>query len=152
MRSMPGNLYDGHTLGETIEQVEILTDKSPGKEIASIKGSDFVEQIVAWDKMRKYLVSDCPACSRNLKIHVPCSPDFEPFSLPPLLTSLGFCEFSFGLRAVTVFCVGNGKKQCPSRNYSSLLLLRTLNVLKIVEFIEGYKNKNFAGTSNLVAL
>ena len=37
MRSMPGNLYDGHTLGETIEQVEILADKSPGKEIASIK-------------------------------------------------------------------------------------------------------------------
>jgi transposase, IS5 family len=30
MRSMPGNPYDGHTLQETIEQVEILTDKRPG--------------------------------------------------------------------------------------------------------------------------
>ena len=29
MRSMPGNPYDGHTLRETIEQVEILTDKRP---------------------------------------------------------------------------------------------------------------------------
>ncbi len=29
MRSMPGNPYDGHTLQETIEQVEILTDKRP---------------------------------------------------------------------------------------------------------------------------
>jgi IS5 family transposase len=30
MRSMPGNPYDGHTLNEAIEQVEILTDKRPG--------------------------------------------------------------------------------------------------------------------------
>ena len=30
MRSMPGNPYDGHTLNETIEQVEILADKRPG--------------------------------------------------------------------------------------------------------------------------
>ena len=30
MRSMPGNPYDGHTLGEAIEQVEILADKRPG--------------------------------------------------------------------------------------------------------------------------
>jgi IS5 family transposase len=29
MRSMPGNPYDGHTLAEAIEQVEILTDRSP---------------------------------------------------------------------------------------------------------------------------
>lgn len=29
MRSMPGNPYDGHTLREAIEQVEILTDKRP---------------------------------------------------------------------------------------------------------------------------
>ena len=29
MRSMPGNPYDGHTLAETIEQVEILTDRTP---------------------------------------------------------------------------------------------------------------------------
>jgi transposase, IS5 family len=29
-RSMPGNPYDGHTLDETIEQVEILADKRPG--------------------------------------------------------------------------------------------------------------------------
>ena len=28
-RSMPGNPYDGHTLDETIEQVEILADKRP---------------------------------------------------------------------------------------------------------------------------
>ena len=30
MRSMPGNPYDGHTLHEAIEQVEILADKRPG--------------------------------------------------------------------------------------------------------------------------
>jgi IS5 family transposase len=30
MRSMPGNPYDGHTLDETIEQVEILAEKRPG--------------------------------------------------------------------------------------------------------------------------
>lgn len=30
MRSMPGNPYDGHTLDETLEQVEILADKRPG--------------------------------------------------------------------------------------------------------------------------
>ena len=30
MRSMPGNPYDGHTLEETIEQVEILAEKRPG--------------------------------------------------------------------------------------------------------------------------
>jgi IS5 family transposase len=29
MRSMPGNPYDGHTLAETIEQVEILTARTP---------------------------------------------------------------------------------------------------------------------------
>jgi IS5 family transposase len=29
MRSIPGNPYDGHTLQETLEQVEILTDKRP---------------------------------------------------------------------------------------------------------------------------
>ena len=29
MRSMPGNPYDGHTLAEAVEQVEILTDRSP---------------------------------------------------------------------------------------------------------------------------
>jgi IS5 family transposase len=28
-RSMPGNLYDGHTLAETIEQVSILADQKP---------------------------------------------------------------------------------------------------------------------------
>jgi transposase, IS5 family len=28
-RSMPGNPYDGHTLNETIEQVEVLADQSP---------------------------------------------------------------------------------------------------------------------------
>jgi len=30
MRSMPGNPYDGHTLHEAIEQVEILADNRPG--------------------------------------------------------------------------------------------------------------------------
>lgn len=30
MRSMAGNPYDGHTLDETLEQVEILADKRPG--------------------------------------------------------------------------------------------------------------------------
>ena len=30
MRSMPGNPYDGHTLDETIEQVEILAEQRPG--------------------------------------------------------------------------------------------------------------------------
>ena len=30
MRSMPGNPYDGHTLNEALEQVEILADKRPG--------------------------------------------------------------------------------------------------------------------------
>jgi IS5 family transposase len=30
MRSMPGNPYDGHTLNQAIEQVEILADKRPG--------------------------------------------------------------------------------------------------------------------------
>ena len=30
MRSMPGNPYDGHTLNEAIEQVEILADNRPG--------------------------------------------------------------------------------------------------------------------------
>ena len=30
MRSMPGNPYDGHTLDETLEQVEILAEKRPG--------------------------------------------------------------------------------------------------------------------------
>jgi len=29
MRSMPGNPYDGHTLGSALEQVEILTDTAP---------------------------------------------------------------------------------------------------------------------------
>lgn len=29
MRSLPGNPYDGHTLAEAIEQVEILTDQKP---------------------------------------------------------------------------------------------------------------------------
>ncbi|WP_210527311.1 IS5 family transposase [Rubellimicrobium arenae] len=29
MRSLPGNLYDGHTLTEALEQVEILTDQRP---------------------------------------------------------------------------------------------------------------------------
>ena len=29
MRSMPGNPWDGHTLAETLEQVEILTDAKP---------------------------------------------------------------------------------------------------------------------------
>ena len=29
MRSMPGNLYDGHTLYETLEQVAILTEQQP---------------------------------------------------------------------------------------------------------------------------
>lgn len=29
MRSMPGNPYDGHTLGEAIEQVSILADQKP---------------------------------------------------------------------------------------------------------------------------
>ena len=29
MRSMPGNPWDGHTLAETIEQVSILTDRTP---------------------------------------------------------------------------------------------------------------------------
>lgn len=27
IRAMPGNPYDGHTLAETLEQVEILTDQ-----------------------------------------------------------------------------------------------------------------------------
>lgn len=29
MRSMPGTPYDGHTLGETIERVSILADRTP---------------------------------------------------------------------------------------------------------------------------
>ena len=29
MRSFPGNPYDGHTLGQALEQVEILTDQRP---------------------------------------------------------------------------------------------------------------------------
>ena len=29
MRSFPGNPYDGHTLRETLAQVEVLTDKRP---------------------------------------------------------------------------------------------------------------------------
>ena len=29
MRSLPGNPYDGHTLAEALEQVEILTDRRP---------------------------------------------------------------------------------------------------------------------------
>jgi IS5 family transposase len=29
MRALPGNPYDGHTLGEALEQVEILTDQKP---------------------------------------------------------------------------------------------------------------------------
>jgi IS5 family transposase len=29
LRSLPGNPYDGHTLHETLEQVEILTDRRP---------------------------------------------------------------------------------------------------------------------------
>jgi len=33
MRSMPGNPYDGHTLGEAIEQVEILADNRPAMAI-----------------------------------------------------------------------------------------------------------------------
>ena len=32
-RSMPGNPYDGHTLHETLEQVEILADNKPGMAI-----------------------------------------------------------------------------------------------------------------------
>lgn len=32
-RSMPGNPYDGHTLDETLEQVEILAEKRPGMAI-----------------------------------------------------------------------------------------------------------------------
>ena len=32
-RSMPGNPYDGHTLDETLEQVEILADQRPGMAI-----------------------------------------------------------------------------------------------------------------------
>ncbi len=34
IRSMPGNPYDGHTLAETIEQVEFLTDRTPTTVIA----------------------------------------------------------------------------------------------------------------------
>ena len=30
MRALPGNPYDGHTLSEALEQVEILTDQKPG--------------------------------------------------------------------------------------------------------------------------
>ena len=29
MRALPGNPYDGHTLSEALEQVEILTDQRP---------------------------------------------------------------------------------------------------------------------------
>ena len=29
MRSLPGNPYDGHTLAEALEQVEILTEQKP---------------------------------------------------------------------------------------------------------------------------
>ncbi|SFH48493.1 transposase, IS5 family [Palleronia marisminoris] len=29
MRAMPGNPYDGHTLAEVIEQIEVLTDRRP---------------------------------------------------------------------------------------------------------------------------
>ena len=29
MRALPGNPYDGHTLAEALEQVEILTDRRP---------------------------------------------------------------------------------------------------------------------------
>src|SRR5699024_4842661 len=29
MRALPGNPYDGHTLNEALEQVEILTDQRP---------------------------------------------------------------------------------------------------------------------------
>ena len=29
MRALPGNPYDGHTLSEALEQVEILTDRRP---------------------------------------------------------------------------------------------------------------------------
>jgi IS5 family transposase len=44
MRSMPGNPYDGHTLQETIEQVEILTDKRPGIAIVDkgYKGAELI--------------------------------------------------------------------------------------------------------------
>jgi IS5 family transposase len=29
MRALPGNPYDGHTLAEALEQIEVLTDRRP---------------------------------------------------------------------------------------------------------------------------
>jgi len=34
MRALPGNPYDGHTLAEALEQVEILTDRRPSLAVA----------------------------------------------------------------------------------------------------------------------
>ena len=34
MRAMPGNPYDGHTLAEALEQVEILTDQRPASPLS----------------------------------------------------------------------------------------------------------------------
>jgi IS5 family transposase len=34
MRAMPGNPYDGHTLADALEQVEILTDTTPSTVLA----------------------------------------------------------------------------------------------------------------------
>ncbi len=36
MRTLPGNPYDGHTLAEALEQVEILTDRRPSLAVVGI--------------------------------------------------------------------------------------------------------------------
>ena len=54
MRSFPGNPYDGHTLGETLEQVEILTDRRP-KAVFVDKGyrGVSIEGIAIWRSGQK---------------------------------------------------------------------------------------------------
>ncbi len=54
MRSFPDNPYDGHTLGETLEQVEILTDRRP-KAVFVDKGyrGVFIEGIAIWRSGQK---------------------------------------------------------------------------------------------------
>ncbi len=67
MRSLPGNPYDGHTLAEALEQVEILTEQRPEMAFVDrgypLAGRAFLNAREAWPRRgeRKGLYQRCPA-------------------------------------------------------------------------------------------